>query len=188
MTNPYRVLGVSEDASEAEIKAAYRKLAKQYHPDLNPGDAEAARKMNEINAAYDQIKNPSASQASSHQNGQGTANGAYNGGQTYRTQGSGQTQYDGWNPFHPYGDGRQYGGPGSASHADGRPRRRHSVFFYLFLFYIAMQLLSMLFVRFAYDDDYRNAYPPGYQQQQENGENWNGQNSPYVSWYNQSNE
>lgn len=56
--DPYRVLGVSPDASDEEIKRAYRVLAKKYHPDLNPGDAEAARKMQEVNAAYDQIKNP----------------------------------------------------------------------------------------------------------------------------------
>lgn len=58
MNDPYHVLGVSQDASEEEIKKAYRKLAKQYHPDLNPGNAAAAEKMNEINADYEQIKNP----------------------------------------------------------------------------------------------------------------------------------
>ena len=54
--NPYMVLGVTETASDAEIRAAYRTLAKKYHPDLNPNNAEAARRMNEINVAYDQIK------------------------------------------------------------------------------------------------------------------------------------
>ena len=56
--DPYKVLGVSPDASDDEIKRAYRRLAKKYHPDLNPGDAEAAKKMQEVNAAYEQIKNP----------------------------------------------------------------------------------------------------------------------------------
>ena len=57
--DPYKVLGVSPDASDEEIKKAYRVLAKKYHPDRNPGDAEAAKKMQQVNAAYEQIKNPS---------------------------------------------------------------------------------------------------------------------------------
>jgi len=61
--DPYKVLGVSPDASDEEIKKRYRELTKKYHPDLNPGDAEAARKMNEINTAYDQIKNGNAQSA-----------------------------------------------------------------------------------------------------------------------------
>lgn len=60
--DPYKVLGVSPDASDEEIKKAYRKLAKQYHPDLNPGDPVAAKKMQQVNAAYEQIKNPEMAQ------------------------------------------------------------------------------------------------------------------------------
>ena len=58
ITDPYKVLGISPNATDDEIKQAYRKLAKKYHPDLNPGDETAAKKMQEINAAYEQIKNP----------------------------------------------------------------------------------------------------------------------------------
>lgn len=56
ITNPYKILGVPDGASEAECAAAYKKLAKKYHPDLNPNDESAAKKMAEINAAFDQIK------------------------------------------------------------------------------------------------------------------------------------
>ena len=58
--DPYKVLGVSPDASDEEIKRAYRRLAKKYHPDLNPGDKVAAQKMQEVNAAYEQINSASS--------------------------------------------------------------------------------------------------------------------------------
>ena len=69
MNDPYQVLGVSPNASEEEITKAYRKLAKKYHPDLNPGDEQAAARMSEINAAYDQIKNGYTPQSSSRPGG-----------------------------------------------------------------------------------------------------------------------
>ena len=62
MEDPYKVLGVSPNASDEEIKQAYRRLAKKYHPDLNPGDEEAAKKMQQVNAAYEKIKNPEKAQ------------------------------------------------------------------------------------------------------------------------------
>ncbi|MBO5868698.1 MAG: J domain-containing protein, partial [Oscillospiraceae bacterium] len=94
VSDPYKVLGVSPDASDDEIKKAYRRLAKQYHPDRNPGDQEAARRMKEINAAYEQIKNPSPS-------GGGTGGG-------YGSYGYGGGGYG-------YG-GYGYGGGGSRSY------------------------------------------------------------------------
>lgn len=56
MKNPYKVLGVPDGASEEECAKAYRRLAKLYHPDLNPDDEIAAIRMAEVNAAFDQIK------------------------------------------------------------------------------------------------------------------------------------
>jgi molecular chaperone DnaJ len=52
----YKTLGVAKSANEDELKKAYRKLAMQYHPDRNPGNAEAERKFKEINEAYDVLK------------------------------------------------------------------------------------------------------------------------------------
>lgn len=56
--NPFDILGVSKDASEEEIKSAYRKLARLYHPDENPDNEAAAERMNQINAAYQFLKDP----------------------------------------------------------------------------------------------------------------------------------
>ena len=53
--DPYSLLGVSRDAGDAEIKRAFRKKARQYHPDRNPDDAAAEAKFKEIQEAYDTI-------------------------------------------------------------------------------------------------------------------------------------
>ncbi len=97
--DPYKVLGVSPDASDDEIKRAYRNLARKYHPDRNPGDAEAARKMQEVNAA---IKNPEKA-SQSRQSGYNPYGGTYDpfGGyyrqqQSYGSQGGDQYQQAAW--------------------------------------------------------------------------------------------
>src|SRR5665213_2664282 len=53
MRDPYDVLGVTKTASEAEIKAAYRKLAKKHHPDQNQTDPKAKERFSEANSAYE---------------------------------------------------------------------------------------------------------------------------------------
>ena len=54
----YEVLGIGKNATDAEIKSAYRKLAKKYHPDLNPGDKGAEEKFKEVNEANDVLSDP----------------------------------------------------------------------------------------------------------------------------------
>ena len=97
--DPYDVLGVPKGASLDEVTKAYRKLAKKYHPDLNPGDAEAARKMSEINEAYDRIKR---GDTSPHVNsGYGYGSPGY-GGHTDNPFGNGDYEWY-WGPFYGYG-------------------------------------------------------------------------------------
>src|SRR5947199_2800789 len=56
--DPYKVLGVDKKASQDEIKKAYRKLARQYHPDKNPGDKQAEERFKEVQGAYDLVGDP----------------------------------------------------------------------------------------------------------------------------------
>ena len=95
------MLGVERGASQDDVKKAYRKKARENHPDLNPDDEAAARRMNEVNEAYDRIMNPEkyarerpVGSASSPGGPYGGANpytgGPYAGGGTQGGAGSGK--------------------------------------------------------------------------------------------------
>jgi len=65
--DPYQVLGVGRDAGDAEIRRAYRRLARQFHPDRNKGDAAAEARFKEVQAAYDSIGTAEAREAQRRQ-------------------------------------------------------------------------------------------------------------------------
>lgn len=116
--SPYEILGVPETASADEVKKAYRKKARENHPDLNPGDAAAAKRMNEINEAYDKITNPEKyARRQVPPNYGGTRNpysGAGYGGAGYGGTGYGRSSNSGSGGYggssQGYGDG--WGGQG----------------------------------------------------------------------------
>ena len=106
----YQILGVNKNASEAEIKSAYRKLARKYHPDLNKDDKSAAEKFKEISNAYDIIGN--AEKRKKYDNNERDAEGKPTG----FGAGFGSGNYDfGHNPF---GGGFRQGGFGGAQGFD----------------------------------------------------------------------
>lgn len=78
--NYYEVLGVDKKASQDDIKAAYRKLARQYHPDLHPNDEECAKKFKEINEANEVLSDPQKRQQYDYElENPGAANGGFGG-------------------------------------------------------------------------------------------------------------
>lgn len=110
--DPYTVLGVSKSASESEIKSAYRRLAKRYHPDTNSGDPKAQERFAEVNAAYEIV----GDKEKRRQFDRGEIDAA--GQQRYQSSGFG-TEGD---PFAGFGFGRGSAGAGAGGARSGGSR------------------------------------------------------------------
>ena len=99
----YDVLGVGRNADAKEIKRAYRKLAKKYHPDMNPGDKNAEQKFKEITEAYNILSDDEKKKLydqygfAAFEEGAG-AGGAYGGGQGFHGQGGFGSGFGGFGP------------------------------------------------------------------------------------------
>ena len=106
----YEVLGIDRNASASEIKKAYRKLAKKYHPDTNPGDKEAEAKFKEVTEAYE-ILSDSEKKAQYDQYGHAAFEqgaGGFNGGGFGGFE-KGQSNYHGYSTHDCDGDAWFYG-------------------------------------------------------------------------------
>ena len=111
MSDPYSVLGVDKSASDDEIKKAYRRLSRKYHPDANinnPHKDEAEARFKEVQQAYQQIMDERERGYTS--GGQG---GSYAGGGS----GQGGSSYGGYGPFGGFGPFSGYGGYGQEGNA-----------------------------------------------------------------------
>ena len=134
--DPYKVLGISQGASEDEIKKAYRKKAKELHPDLHPDDPNADKKMNEVNDAYDMLMNPEkyaarraqqnrqqSSYGGSQQYGQNNQNSQRS---TYSSGGPGGWSSQGdWGPFGGFEDIFGFGRENAYDANAGRPKTEY---------------------------------------------------------------
>jgi len=143
MYDPYVVLGIRRGASAEEVTRAYRALAKKYHPDLNPGDKFAEKKMSEINAAYQQIKTGNVGGAASGYGGSSAYGGSYgqNGGYG---QGSGYGQNGGYDYFEQFR--RQYGQQYYRQNPTSGKKGGLGWLKVVFVTFLAVQLASLLFM------------------------------------------
>lgn len=117
----YEVLGLNKSASEEEIKKAYRRMAKQHHPDLNPGDKTSEAKFKEVNEAYDVLSDPEKKSRYDQYGHAGVdpnfGAGGFEGG------GFGGVDFDLGDIFSSF-----FGGGGGGARSKNAPRRGESIY------------------------------------------------------------
>ncbi len=120
VTDPRKVLGVGPDASQDEIKKAYRQKAKECHPDLHPDDPRATEKMNEVNEAYDMLMHPEKYRGTQ----QSYSNPFQEGQRPVGSYGGGYNPYGGWSNVEWVDFEDLFGGAfrRQAGYADARPQ------------------------------------------------------------------
>lgn len=116
----YEVLGVSRDADEKALKSAYRKMAMKYHPDRNPGDADAEASFKEVNEAYDTLKDDQKRAAYDRFGHAAFENGGFGGGGAGHGADFHSTMSDIFEEFFGMGGGGRRGGGGRERGADLR--------------------------------------------------------------------
>ena len=160
MEDLYAVLGASKDASQDEIKSAYRKLAMKYHPDRNPGNKEAEEKFKNISAAYDVLGDETKRRSYDSYGAFGSqSQQSYN--QQYNPWGQ-QSAYDGQSyQDDPFWQWAQYGWKNENSqngqnrtyyykYEKSEKKYTRAEWFRQFLQSAAILLLSMYFMKFSF--------------------------------------
>ena len=127
MRDPYEILGVSKGASEAEIKSAYRRLAKKLHPDANKHDPKAASRFAELNAAYEIVGDDDKRKAFDRGEIDAEGKPRFQGFEGFRGQpgggfGPGAGHFESFT-FGPDGFQRRGGGGGGGRRLRGHPAR-----------------------------------------------------------------
>jgi curved DNA-binding protein len=106
MRNYYDILGISKNASEKEIKTAFRKQARKYHPDVNPGDKTAEERFKELSEANDVLSDKKKRKQYDRVGHDAWKAGFRDGAQSYRPEGAGG--FGGFDGFEGFGGGRGY--------------------------------------------------------------------------------
>jgi molecular chaperone DnaJ len=175
MQDPYQILGVSKDASEEEVTKAYRNLVKKYHPDLHPGDKEAAKKMSEINDAYDRIKN-GTQDTQNYQNGY-----SYSGYSSYNS--NSQSSYDTNNLYGLASHFIKMGAYNEALHILSQIQNKNAEWYYLSAianYKTGNKITALEHAKIAVQKEPNNlSYQKLLKQIQENGNVYNNQSTEY---------